>query len=81
MPLSGEYEPSPSEWVRNQVEDPHVELQDGMGRTDRTAREITGTEREQWWQRCVETYPPYAEYQTKTDRVIPAFVLETDSAG
>ena len=141
MPLTGEYEPSPSQWVRDQVEeyeqkgsvaeppggrpivvftsrgarsgklrktpvmrvekdgvyavvaskggapehpvwyhnlkaDPHVELQDAMEHTDMTAREVSGAEREEWWQRCVDAYPPYAEYQTKTDRLIPVLVLE-----
>ena len=63
-------------WYYNLVADPHVELQDGMTHTDRIARELTGSEREQWWDRCVEAYPPYSEYQEKTDRVIPVFVLE-----
>ncbi len=144
MPLEGEYEPSPAQWVREQVElyessggtqgttlwdtglpvvivttrgaksgkirkiplmrveregqyaavaskggfprhplwyfnvksDPHVELQDGAVRQDMTAREITGDEKAEWWERAVAAYPPYAEYQEKTDRVIPVFVLE-----
>ncbi|MEV8539818.1 nitroreductase family deazaflavin-dependent oxidoreductase [Streptomyces sp. NPDC051572] len=144
MPLEGEYEPSPSQWVRDQVElyessggtkgttlmdtglpvillttvgaksgkirktplmrvehdgvyavvasqggapthpvwyfnvqaDPHVELQDGPGKWDLTAREVTGDEKAAWWERAVAAYPPYAEYQTKTDRQIPVFVLE-----
>ncbi|WP_370423782.1 nitroreductase family deazaflavin-dependent oxidoreductase [Streptomyces sp. QH1-20] len=144
MPLEGEYEPSPAQWVREQVElyessggtrgttlwdtglpvvivtmrgaksgrirkiplmrvehegryaavaskggfprhpvwyfnvksDPHVELQDGAVRHDMTAREVTGSEKAEWWERAVAAYPPYAEYQEKTDRVIPVFVLE-----
>ncbi|MEV0475552.1 nitroreductase family deazaflavin-dependent oxidoreductase [Streptomyces prunicolor] len=144
MPLQGEYEPSPSQWVRDQVElyessggtkgttlmdtglpvillttvgaksgkirktplmrvehdgiyavvasqggapkhpvwyfnieaDPHVELQDGPQKWDLTAREVTGDEKAAWWERAVAAYPPYAEYQTKTDRQIPVFVLE-----
>ena len=144
MPLEGEYEPSPEQWVREQVElyessggtkgttlmdtglpvivlttrgaksgkirksplmrvehegryavvaskgglpnhpvwyfnikaDPHVELQDGPVRQDMTAREVTGDEKAEWWERAVAAYPPYAEYQEKTDRVIPVFVLE-----
>ena len=35
-----------------------------------------GEEREQWWERCVAAYPPYADYQVKTDRLIPVLVLE-----
>jgi F420H(2)-dependent quinone reductase len=142
MPIEGEYEPSPAEWVRNQVEeyessggtrgttlrdlpviiltsrgaksgkirktplmrvefggdyavvasqggaptnpvwyynlvaDPHVELQDGPVRTDRVAREVTGAEKATWWERAVAAYPDYADYQKKTDRPIPVFVLE-----
>ncbi|WP_042426272.1 nitroreductase family deazaflavin-dependent oxidoreductase [Streptacidiphilus anmyonensis] len=142
MPLKGEYEPSPTDWVRAQVEqyessggkegttmrgmpvilltsvgaksgklrktplmrvehdgryavvasqggapkhpvwyfnlkaDPRVELQDGPVRQDMTAREVTGEEKAQWWQRAVAAYPDYADYQTKTTRQIPLFVLE-----
>ncbi|MCX4997426.1 nitroreductase family deazaflavin-dependent oxidoreductase [Streptomyces longwoodensis] len=144
MPLEGEYEPSPEQWVRDQVElyegsggtegttlrdtglpvivlttrgarsgkirktplmrvenagryavvasqggapkhpvwyhnikaDPHVELQDGPDRRDYRAREVTGAEKAEWWERAVAAYPPYADYQTKTDREIPVFVLE-----
>ncbi|WP_128374601.1 nitroreductase family deazaflavin-dependent oxidoreductase [Streptomyces cavernae] len=142
MPLEGEYEPSPTDWVRNQVEqieksggtqgmtmrgmpvillttrgaktgklrktplmrvehdgryaavaslggapknpvwyynvvaDPHVELQDGTDRKDMIAREVKGEEKALWWERAVAAYPDYADYQTKTDREIPVFVLE-----
>lgn len=63
-------------WHFNVVADPHVELQDGAEKWDMQAREVTGSEKEEWWARCVEAYPPYAEYQEKTDREIPVFVLE-----
>ncbi|MFF8913128.1 nitroreductase family deazaflavin-dependent oxidoreductase [Streptomyces sp. NPDC015032] len=142
MPLKGEYEPSPAQWVRDQVElfegsggtegttmrglpviilttrgarsgkirktplmrvehrgtyavvasqggapkhpvwyhniaaDPRVELQDGPVRQDMNAREVTGEEKALWWQRAVEAFPDYADYQLKTDRQIPVFVLE-----
>ncbi|SEM00666.1 nitroreductase family deazaflavin-dependent oxidoreductase [Streptacidiphilus jiangxiensis] len=142
MPLKGEYEPSPTDWVRAQVEtyessggtegtslrgmpvvlltsvgvksgklrktplmrvehdgryavvasqggapkhpvwyfnlkaDPRVELQDGPVRQDMTAREVTGEEKAQWWQWAVAAYPDYADYQRRTDREIPLFVLE-----
>ncbi|GAA2891220.1 nitroreductase family deazaflavin-dependent oxidoreductase [Streptomyces mexicanus] len=144
MPLEGEYEPSPQQWVREQVElyessggtkgttlldtglpvivlttrgarsgkirktplmrvehdgryavvasqggapkhpfwyfnlkaDPRVELQDGPVKQDMTAREVTGAERAEWWERAVAAFPPYAEYQEKTSRQIPVFVLE-----
>ncbi|MER5408605.1 nitroreductase family deazaflavin-dependent oxidoreductase [Streptomyces sp. NPDC002769] len=144
MPLEGEYEPSPTQWVRDQVElyessggtegttlqdtglpviilttrgaksgkirktplmrvehdgryaavaslggspkhpvwyfnvksDPHVELQDGARRQDLRAREVTGAEKDEWWERAVAAFPSYADYQKKTDREIPVFVLE-----
>ncbi|MFE5405966.1 nitroreductase family deazaflavin-dependent oxidoreductase [Streptomyces sp. NPDC004596] len=144
MPLEGEYEPSPTQWVREQVElyessggtegttlrdtglpvivlttrgarsgkirktplmrverdgryavvaslggapkhpvwyfnvksDPHVELQDGPVKRDMRAREITGAEKAEWWERAVAAFPPYADYQRNTSREIPVFVLE-----
>ena len=63
-------------WYHNLVADPHVELQDGPVKQDMIAREVTGDERAEWWERAVAAYPPYAEYQAKTERVIPVFVLE-----
>ena len=63
-------------WYFNVVADPRVELQDGPVRQDMTAREISGEEKAVWWQRAVEAYPDYADYQRKTDREIPVFVLE-----
>lgn len=69
MALEGDYEPSPSDWVREQVEwfhnfsaCPEVDLQDGPEPHTYAA------------------YPPYADYQEKTDREIPVFVLERTSA-
>ena len=63
-------------WYFNLVANPHVELQDGPVSRDYTAREVTGEEKAAWWERAVAAYPPYADYQTKTDRQIPVFVLE-----
>jgi F420H(2)-dependent quinone reductase len=63
-------------WYHNLKSHPGVELQDGPVRQDMTAREVTGDEKAEWWKRAVEVFPPYAEYQQKTDRVIPVFVLE-----
>jgi deazaflavin-dependent oxidoreductase (nitroreductase family) len=62
-------------WYHNLVANPHVELQDGPVRRDYIAREVTGDERAIWWERSVAVWPDYAEYQTKTDRQIPVFVL------
>jgi F420H(2)-dependent quinone reductase len=63
-------------WHRNLVEHPLIEVQDGTAKGDFTARELSGDERDVWWSRAVEVWPDYAEYQTKTDRQIPVFVLE-----
>ncbi|WP_327158460.1 nitroreductase family deazaflavin-dependent oxidoreductase [Streptomyces tubercidicus] len=63
-------------WYHNVVADPQVELQDGPVRRDMTAREVTGEEKALWWGRAVEAFPDYDEYQKKTDRQIPVFVLE-----
>lgn len=63
-------------WVNNLRADPHVEVWDGQSRSDRVAREVSGEERATWWQRAVAAFPPYAEYQDKTQREIPVFVLE-----
>ncbi|AQA23420.1 putative nitroreductase [Rhodococcus sp. MTM3W5.2] len=62
-------------WYHNVVADPHVELQDGPVKRDMIAREVTGDEKAVWWERAVAVWPDYAEYQKKTDRQIPVFVL------
>src|SRR3954468_12543874 len=67
-------------WVYNVRAEPHVELQDGPVKHDYLARETANEERELWWKRAVEAYPDYAEYQKKTDRVIPVFVLTKTGA-
>jgi deazaflavin-dependent oxidoreductase (nitroreductase family) len=148
MPLEGEYEPSPQQWVRDQVEryeatdgreantlrdtglpvvvfttrgnksgklrkmplmrvehdgayalvasqggapthpvwyhnlkaDPDaLMVQDGADRFDATARELSGEERQEWWDRAVAAYPSYANYQRKTDRLIPVLLAERRS--
>jgi hypothetical protein len=39
-----------------------------------TVREVSGEERALWWERAVQAYPPYADYQARTGRQIPVFV-------
>lgn len=63
-------------WYHNLSANPHVELQDGTATKEYDARELAGDERTAWWERSVAAYPPYADYQKKTDRQIPVFVLE-----
>ncbi len=62
-------------WVYNLRKDPHVVLRDETEEHDYLARELTGDEREIWWERSVAAFPNYAEYQKKTDRLIPVFLL------
>jgi deazaflavin-dependent oxidoreductase (nitroreductase family) len=62
-------------WYYNIAKNPRVELQDGSVTRDYDAREVFGDEKAVWWERAVEAYPDYADYQTKTDRQIPVFVL------
>ena len=69
-------DPAHPSWYFNVKANPTVTVQDGEQVSTLTAREIEGAEREHWWKLAVEAYPPYAEYQTKTDRQIPVFVLE-----
>ena len=62
-------------WYHNVVADPDaIEVQDGPEPFAARAREVVGDERAQWWERAVAAYPPYAEYQERTERVIPVFV-------
>jgi deazaflavin-dependent oxidoreductase (nitroreductase family) len=63
-------------WYYNVIADPHVEVQDGPVKKDYVAREITGDEKREWWRRAVDAFPPYREYQMKTKREIPVFLLE-----
>jgi F420H(2)-dependent quinone reductase len=62
-------------WYYNVKAHPQVELQDGTVTGDYEAREVFGDEKVTWWERAVSAWPDYAEYQTKTDRQIPVFVL------
>ena len=63
-------------WYHNLTAHPQVTLRDGASKTEMTAREVSGAERDEWWERAVAAYPPYADYQKKTTRIIPVFVLE-----
>jgi deazaflavin-dependent oxidoreductase (nitroreductase family) len=67
-------------WYYNLKADPKVQLQDGEETREFVARELQGEERELWWKRSVAAYPDYANYQVKTDRVIPVFLLEPASS-
>ena len=62
-------------WYHNIVAHPRVELQDGTETGEYEAREVSGDEKATWWERAVAVWPDYADYQRKTDREIPVFVL------
>jgi deazaflavin-dependent oxidoreductase (nitroreductase family) len=62
-------------WYHNLKANPRVELQDGPENHDYDAREVFGDEKAIWWERATEAWPDYANYQKKTERQIPVFVL------
>jgi F420H(2)-dependent quinone reductase len=68
-------------WYYNLKANPHVELQDGPTKLDYRAREVSGDEKAEWWRRAVEVWPAYDDYQAKTKRDIPVFVLEPMADG
>jgi F420H(2)-dependent quinone reductase len=69
--------PTHPEWYLNVTADPEaLMVQDGVERFDATARVLEGEEREIWWRRAVEAYPPYAKYQERTARQIPVLLVE-----
>lgn len=63
-------------WLNNLTANPDITLQDGTSSTPMRARVATAAEHDEWWPRCVAAFPPYADYQTKTDRQIPVLLLE-----
>jgi F420H(2)-dependent quinone reductase len=64
-------------WVANIRKQPdQVAVQDGPEPWDGVARELTGEEKDRWWERAVAAFPDYADYQKKTDREIPVFLVE-----
>ncbi len=65
-------------WYHNLVAEPRVMIQDGPEPHDYTTHIAEGEERARWWQRAVEVFPTYADYERKTDRTIPVFVATPD---
>lgn len=63
-------------WYRNILADPNVEIQVGTARIKALARTATGEERTRLWEKALEFWPPYADYQRKTEREIPVVVLD-----
>jgi len=61
-------------WYYNLVASPDsVTIQDGPEPFEVSVREVDGDERAVWWERAVAAFPPYAQYQLKTERRIPVF--------
>jgi len=67
-------------WYYNLTANPHVELQDGPVKKEYQAREVHDADYATWWRRAVAAWPDYAEYQKKTTRTIPVFVLTPTDA-
>jgi F420H(2)-dependent quinone reductase len=62
-------------WYYNLTADPHsVFVQDGPEPFVVDVRELDGEERTVWWDRAVAAFPPYAEYQQRTERRIPVLL-------
>ncbi len=68
--------PKHPEWYLNVLAHPQVTVEVGSEKFTTTARVLTGPEREKAFARAAEIFPPYAEYQKKTDREIPVIALE-----
>ena len=63
-------------WYRNILANPDVEVQVGPAKMKARARTATGEERARLWEKSLEFWPPYADYQLKTKREIPVVVLD-----
>ena len=63
-------------WYRNILANPDVEVQVGAAKMQARARTATGAERARLWQTALGFWPPYADYQKKTEREIPVVVLD-----
>jgi deazaflavin-dependent oxidoreductase (nitroreductase family) len=65
-------------WYHNLKADSNVEIRDGSQVFSMRVREVTdSTERQRLWKIAVDAYPPYQDYQEKTNRVIPVFLAES----
>lgn len=73
--------PEDPAWVANLKADPNVTIQDGPEPFDAVVRLVDGEERAAWWERAVAAFPPYADYEAKTDRTIPVYIASPVGAG
>jgi proline iminopeptidase len=63
-------------WYRNILANPDVEVQVGTKKMSARARTTAGEERLRLWKKALEFWPPYSDYQLKTEREIPVVVLD-----
>jgi proline iminopeptidase len=68
--------PQHPDWYLNLVADPNVSIRVGTDVYDATARTASADERGALWQQMAEIYPPYNDYQARTQREIPVVILE-----
>ena len=68
--------PQHTGWYRNILANPDVDVQVGTAKIKARARTATGEERARLWEKALEFWPPYADYQRKTEREIPVVVLD-----
>jgi deazaflavin-dependent oxidoreductase (nitroreductase family) len=70
--------PTNPAWYHNLKSHPQVTIEVGSGTIEVTAAEVTGAERDELYSRQASDYPAFADYQTKTTRVIPVIALTPD---
>jgi deazaflavin-dependent oxidoreductase (nitroreductase family) len=70
--------PTSPDWYHNLVANPKTMIEVGIQLIPVTARVAEGDERERLWEAQKEAAPQFADYEAKTDRVIPVVVLEPD---
>jgi deazaflavin-dependent oxidoreductase (nitroreductase family) len=63
-------------WYYNLIKNPNVEITQGGQTRKLTARRVSDEEKAELWPTCVKYYPPYEQYQKRTDRNIPVFICE-----
>ena len=69
--------PKHPSWYHNLKADPNVEIRDGINVYTMKVREVEDLdEKKKFWDMAVSAYPPYEEYQQRTERLIPVFVAE-----
>jgi deazaflavin-dependent oxidoreductase (nitroreductase family) len=68
------------DWYYNMKAHPDVQIEVGDETINVHAEEVTGPERDKFYERQASIYPTFAEYQAKTKRTIPIIALVPTSA-